>query len=669
MATLEIRKKSSKTWLHIPSDELEFILGKFTFSIDGNYFQIVEIGQAKRNLYLFSDITVIDETTSTTYPAQASISALSLLLETLGYPAFYRDGQTNLNLDDLNNVTISTPSNGQVLTYQDGVWINQNSSGGGVQSVSGDTVDNTDPANPIVNVPTLQQVTDEGRTFDETVSSTDYSFNVFSGATSLKEFFAKITNGGNLSQLFFRRNLLNFKVWSSSTNSQEILSSAVGMDLIYTNSNGKTTLRANGKAVAGDVVYQPNIRTEAGTYNIASETIRLGGSGTATVTAQGKKNYVVNPSGASDIITIIDPTVSGASNTDYTVLVMTGSAIIGGITYTKGAFIIRYYDAFLATWFSSVHYPPSQTITNGVTDKAPSEDAVFDALALKQDALTETNFGSFSNGLTSKNTLVDADTVNSVDSGDSNKAKKTTWLNVWTNYIKTKADAVYLGLTAGANYRLTVSDGSGNRGNAAAITASRALKSDANGIPTHFDTATEPTLTELSYVKGVNSAIQTQLNARKKIIYATAPNVTHTGTTAETEVLKIEVPAGYLTTSDLLNLNRIIVTRGTSQSGNLDIKVKISTDGNLPSGTTGQIAFIQAAGFQRCNGLSRGFWQESGNLNGLNSSINATTDIGMWNTNLFFISFNPASKFYIHISFTLANSADNGILKLVDITN
>jgi len=45
---------------------------------------------------------------------------------------------------------------------------------------------------------------------------------------------------------------------------------------------------------------------------------------------------------------------------------------------------------------------------------------------------------------------------------------------------------------------------------AAAITAARALKSDANGVPTHFDTATEPSLTELSYVKGVTSAIQTQ---------------------------------------------------------------------------------------------------------------------------------------------------------------
>lgn len=45
---------------------------------------------------------------------------------------------------------------------------------------------------------------------------------------------------------------------------------------------------------------------------------------------------------------------------------------------------------------------------------------------------------------------------------------------------------------------------------AAAITASRALVSDANGIPTHSSVTT----TEIGYVSGVTSAIQTQLNAK-----------------------------------------------------------------------------------------------------------------------------------------------------------
>jgi len=89
----------------------------------------------------------------------------------------------------------------------------------------------------------------------------------------------------------------------------------------------------------------------------------------------------------------------------------------------------------------------TDAIVDGVTTVAPSQNAVFDALGLKQDTLTETNFGNFINARTEKNTLVDADEVLSDDSVDSNKAKKTTWLNVWTNYIKPKIDALYVQLT------------------------------------------------------------------------------------------------------------------------------------------------------------------------------------------------------------------------------
>ena len=91
------------------------------------------------------------------------------------------------------------------------------------------------------------------------------------------------------------------------------------------------------------------------------------------------------------------------------------------------------------------------TPTDG-SSNAVSSNGVFDALANKQNTLTETNFGSFINGLTAKNTLVDADEVVSDDSADSNKAKKTTWLNVWTNYLKPKADALYQAILTDANF-------------------------------------------------------------------------------------------------------------------------------------------------------------------------------------------------------------------------
>lgn len=66
--------------------------------------------------------------------------------------------------------------------------------------------------------------------------------------------------------------------------------------------------------------------------------------------------------------------------------------------------------------------------------------------------------------------------------------------------------------TALSNNRIMRSD-SGAIVEAAAITANRALISDANGIPTQSAT----TDTELGYVSGVTSALQTQLNAKQPL--------------------------------------------------------------------------------------------------------------------------------------------------------
>lgn len=63
-------------------------------------------------------------------------------------------------------------------------------------------------------------------------------------------------------------------------------------------------------------------------------------------------------------------------------------------------------------------------------------------------------------------------------------------------------------LATGTAYRLLANDASGAIGENAALTASRALVSDANGQPV---AAAATTTTEIGYVNGVTSAIQTQL--------------------------------------------------------------------------------------------------------------------------------------------------------------
>ena len=63
--------------------------------------------------------------------------------------------------------------------------------------------------------------------------------------------------------------------------------------------------------------------------------------------------------------------------------------------------------------------------------------------------LTNSIFGTWINGQSAKTTLVDADSTLVSDSEDGNKSKKVSWLNLWENYLKIKADALYLKLSGG----------------------------------------------------------------------------------------------------------------------------------------------------------------------------------------------------------------------------
>jgi hypothetical protein len=159
-----------------------------------------------------------------------------------------------------------------------------------------------------------------------------------------------------------------------------------------------------------------NATREWVTANVTDYSVTVVSSNT---TASNDTNYNVVANA-----TFTDPTP--AEGKGYVVFVRNGTATIGGVGYAVGRIIYRVFHS--GAWSSTIY-----------VDK----DYVDTGLGTKQDTLTETNFGTFMNARTAKNTLVDADEVVSDDSADSNKAKKTSWLNVWTNYIKVKADAIY----------------------------------------------------------------------------------------------------------------------------------------------------------------------------------------------------------------------------------
>lgn len=96
--------------------------------------------------------------------------------------------------------------------------------------------------------------------------------------------------------------------------------------------------------------------------------------------------------------------------------------------------------------------------------------------------------------LTNKTIDADSNTITNIENAD----------------IKSGAAIARNKLASGSANRVLVNDGSGVLSDAAAITASRALESDANGIPTH----SAVTSTELGYVSGVTSGIQSQFSGK-----------------------------------------------------------------------------------------------------------------------------------------------------------
>jgi hypothetical protein len=160
----------------------------------------------------------------------------------------------------------------------------------------------------------------------------------------------------------------------------------------------------------------------------------------ATTAVKGKLKLAGDLAGTADL-----PTVPELTNKQNTSEKNASNGYVGlsgfQMAFKNHLNTITSYFANYNTIGSRTYTFPDKSMTVAGTDDIPD-------ISGKQDVLTETNFGAFMNDRTAKNTLVDADEVVSDDSADSNKAKKTTWLNVWLNYLKPKADALYAPLSS-----------------------------------------------------------------------------------------------------------------------------------------------------------------------------------------------------------------------------
>lgn len=149
-------------------------------------------------------------------------------------------------------------------------------------------------------------------------------------------------------------------------------------------------------------------------------------------------------------------------------------------------------------------------------------------------------------------------------------------------------------LASGNANRLVSNDGSGVMADLAAITVSRALASDANGLPV----ASATTDTELGYVSGVTSAIQTQLDGKQatgSYITALTGDVTASGpgsaaaTLADGTVTNAKVASGAAIAVDKLAAVTASRALESDASGFVQASTVTSTELGYVSGVTSSI--------------------------------------------------------------------------------
>ncbi len=295
------------------------------------------------------------------------------------------------------------------------------------------------------------------------------------------------------------------------------------------------------------------IRYNAGNidYCNGSAWTTLGVSGAGLTNLNGQtgstQNFAVDAAGTA-------PAINSATDT-HTLSIPLAS----GAGVTSGTISKSDYDAFSAKLDSVVGETLNSAqfwvgdATNAAAAVTMSGDATMDnagAVTIANDAITSAKIND--------GTIVDAD-------------------------ISVTADIARSKLAAGTANRLIVNDGTGEISEAAVITASRALASDANGIPV----ASSATDTELGYLSGVTSALQTQLDGKVALAGDTMTGQLLIDGGADEVQLAIE--GDLLQTANLVELRNSssVVVASVSADGSVSAATDLTTKAYVDSAVSG----------------------------------------------------------------------------------
>lgn len=185
-----------------------------------------------------------------------------------------------------------------------------------------------------------------------------------------------------------------------------------------------------------------------------------------------------------------------------------------------------------------------------------------------------------------------------------------------------------------------------------------------------------PTLVSQTITNGVTAFAPSEdvvfdaLALKQNLLYrsiTTTPSATLTGTTTETELLKITIPANTLTASEILEIKMNIVRAGAG--GNITYRLKMSTSSTMPATTTDQIAIrLQNTG-NTFLPLERTMKIDSGNLTGFLFTSSSVSDLADAAIILSSKTFDNTVTNYLYLSATLTNTGDSTYLNYAKIIN
>lgn len=152
-------------------------------------------------------------------------------------------------------------------------------------------------------------------------------------------------------------------------------------------------------------------------------------------------------------------------------------------------------------------------------------------------------------------------------------------------------------------------------------------------------------------------------------IKITTPSSWVTGTTSETEVLRIEIPANSISDNSFLNMPILFINKiGTN--GNMNIKGKLSTSPTMPTGAIDVIfGFTNLSATNLSLGMDRIYIISDGLIKGFPFNLSPYSSSSAGAVSFASKSFDRTVTNYLYISIQLFNTADQARLEGIQLTN